>query len=212
MVYWFSVFIFKIFAKLYLRGKGYGKENFPEKGPYIGVVNHNSNMDAVAMSLVVKHRAYTMAKDSLFRVPVLKWWLKVIGMFPVVRDASDHWAFNYAGDLLKKGEVLFMAPEGTRKKEVGQRQRPRTGFVRLAQMIDCPVVPVAIYGTDKVLPPGAWLPRPVKVRVKVGKPIKFEKIQVSHANKEKLQQQADMVMDIVYKMLEEIKREGAQQN
>ncbi len=212
MVYWFSVFIFKIFAKLYLKGKGYGKENFPEKGPYIGVVNHNSNMDAVAMSLVVKHRAHTMAKDSLFRVPVLKWWLKVVGMFPVVRDASDHWAFNYACNLLKKGEVLFMAPEGTRKKEEGQRQRPRTGFVRLAQMIDCPVVPVAIYGTDKVLPPGTWFPRSVKVRVKVGKPIKLEKIHVSLEKKEKLQQQADMVMDVVYKMLEEIKSEKAQQN
>ncbi len=205
MLFWISAFIFKVFAKIYLRGKGFGKENFPEQGPYMGVVNHNSNLDAVAIALVVKHRAHTMAKDSLFRVPILKWWLKAVGMFPVVRDSSDHEAFNNALNILKKGEILFMAPEGTRKKEQGERPRPRTGFIRLAQMTGVPVVPIAIWGTDGVLPPGAWLPRPVKVRVRVGKPINLEKIDVTFENKEKLQRQADMVMDVIHQMLEEFK-------
>lgn len=204
MVYWISAFILKLFAKLYLRGKGYGKENFPATGPFIGVVNHNSNMDTVAMSLVIKHRVYTMAKDSLFRVPVLKWWLKTVGMFPVIRDASDQVAFNYAVELLKKGKVLFMAPEGTRKRQEGEQRRPRTGFVRLAQIAGCPVVPIAIYGTDKVLPPGAWFPRPVKVQVRVGKPIQLDRVEISLENKEKLQQQAELVMAVVYQMLGEI--------
>jgi len=206
MVFWISVFILKIFTKIYLRGKAYSKENFPQKGPYIGVLNHNSNMDTVAMALVVKHRVHAMAKDSLFRVPVLKWWLKAVGMFPVVRDASDQESFNYAHSLLKKGEILFMAPEGTRKKQEGQRLRPRTGFIRLAQMVGCPVVPVAIWGTEKVLPPKAWFPRPVRVRIKVGEPIQLEKIEVSLENKELLQNQADMVMDVVYQMLDEIEK------
>lgn len=205
MLFWISAFIFKLFAKIYLRGTGYGKENFPEKGPYIGIVNHNSNMDAVAMALVVKHRAHTMAKDSLFRVPILKWWLKAAGMFPVVRDASDHEAFDLALNCLKKGEILFMAPEGTRKKAKGERLRPRTGFIRLAQMTGAPIVPVAIYGTDRVLPPGAWFPRPVKVKVKVAKPIKLDKIEVKLENKDKIQQQANMVMDIIYEMLEQLR-------
>ena len=205
MLFWISVFIFKIFAKIYLRGKGFGKENFPEKGPYIGVVNHNSNMDAVAMALVAKHRVHTMAKESLFRIPILKWWLRAVGMFPVVREASDQEAFNNALNLLKKGEILFMAPEGTRKKEKGERRRPRTGFIRLAQMTGVSVVPVAIWGTDRVLPPGAWFPRPVKVRVRVGKPIELEKIDVTLKNKDKMQQQADMVMDVIYQMLEEFR-------
>ncbi len=203
MIYWISAFILKLFAKIYLRGKGYGRENFPDRGPYIGVVNHNSNLDAVAMSLVIKHKVYTMAKDSLFRVPVLKWWLKAVHMFPVVRDASDQVAFERALNLLNRGEVLFMAPEGTRKKQPGERLRARTGFVRLAQLTGAPVVPVAIWGTDRVLPPGAWFPRPAKVRVRVGKPIRLDKIEVSLENKDKLQQQADMVMNIVYQMLSE---------
>lgn len=203
MLFWISAFVFKLFAKIYLRGKGFGKENFPEQGPYIGVVNHNSNMDAVAMALVVKHRAHTMAKESLFSVPILKWWVKAVGMFPVVRDTSDHEAFDKALNFLKKGEILFMAPEGTRKKEKGGKPRPRTGFIRLAQMTGVPVVPVALWGTDRVLPPGAWFPRPVKVLARVGKPIELEKIEVTLENKDKLQQQADMVMDVIYQMLEE---------
>lgn len=204
MIYWLSAFILRLFTKIYLRGRAYGRENLPDKGPYLGVVNHNSNMDVVAMSLVVKQRVHTMAKDSLFRVPVLKWWLKAVGMFPVMRDASDERAFNYGLELLRQGKVLFMAPEGTRKKIEGQRNRPRTGFVRLAQLTGCPVVPVAIYGTERVLPPGAWFPRPTRVRVKVGAPIQLEKIEVSLENKERLQQQADMVMDVIYRLLDEI--------
>ena len=208
MTFWISVIIFLIFSKIYFRGKGIGKENFPDKGPYIGVTNHNSNMDAVAISLVAKQKVHAMAKDSLFKVPVLKWWVKAVGMFPVVRDAGDEWAFNYALELLKQGEVLFIAPEGTRKKDNGERKRPRTGFVRLAQLASCPVVPIAIHGTDKVLPPGAWFPRPVKVRVKVGKPIQLEKIAITIENKDKLQQQANMVMDRIHEMLEQLDKEA----
>ena len=208
MAFWISAFIFLIFSKIYFRGKGVGKENFPEKGPYIGIINHNSNMDAIAMSLVAKHRVRTMVKDSLFKVPILKWWLKAVGMFPVVRDAADERAFEQALEFLKQGEILFMAPEGTRKKENGERRRPRTGFIRLAQLAGCPVVPIAIHGTDKVLPPGAWFPRPVKVRVQVGKPIHLEKIEVTIENKEKLQHQANMVMDRIYEMLEQLDKEA----
>jgi len=208
MAFWISAFIFLIFSKIYFRGKGVGKENFPEKGPYIGIINHNSNMDAIAMSLIAKHRVRTMVKDSLFKVPILKWWLKAVGMFPVVRDAADEQAFEQALEFLKQGEILFMAPEGTRKKENGERRRPRTGFIRLAQLAGCPVVPIAIHGTDKVLPPGAWFPRPVKVRVQVGKPIHLEKIEVTIENKEKLQHQANMVMDRIYEMLEQLDKEA----
>lgn len=206
MIFWISRFILLLFTKTYLRGKVYGRENLPKKGAYIGVINHSSNMDVVTMALVVNRKAHTMAKDSLFRVPVLKWWLKAVGMFPVVRGASDHKAFNRAVNLLKDGNVLYIAPEGTRKKENGQRNRPRTGFVRMALLADCPVVPIAMYGTDKVLPPGAWFPRMVKVRAKIGKPINLEKIPTNRENKDKLQQQADHVMDIVYDMIAELER------
>lgn len=206
MMFLISRFILNLFARVYLRGKVYGRENLPKEGAYILAINHSSNMDVVAMALVVSRKGYTMAKDSLFRVPVLKWWLKAVGMFPVMRNASDHKAFNHAVNLLKEGKVLFIAPEGTRKKENGQRNRPRTGFVRMAQLADCPVVPVAMSGTDRVLPPGAWFPRMVKIKAKVGKPVKLDQVSINKDSKEKLQQQADQIMDTVYEMIDELEK------
>ena len=156
MIYWLSAFVIKIFAKLYHRTEIIGKNNFPETGPFIGVVNHNSNVDVIAMAGAVKHKVHTMAKDSLFRIPVLNWWLRAVCMFPVIRNSSDQKAFNYALNILKQGKILFIAPEGTRRKYKDQQLRIRTGFVRLAQIANCPVIPVAISGTEKALPPGAW--------------------------------------------------------
>ncbi len=206
MIYWISAFILKIFAKLYHRAGIYGKENFPETGPFIGVVNHNSNIDVIAMAGAVNHKVHTMAKASLFHVPVLKWWLRAVGMFPVIRDSSDQKAFNYAVNILKQEKVLFIAPEGTRRKNKDHQLRIRTGFVRLAQIANCPVIPVAISGTDKALPPSAWFLRPVKIKVKIGEPIHLEKIIEKENNKNIFQQQADNTMKIIYDMLAELEK------
>ncbi|RMD86721.1 MAG: 1-acyl-sn-glycerol-3-phosphate acyltransferase [Calditrichaeota bacterium] len=205
MVYWLSYYIFKIFMKIFFFGKCYDQENLPEKGPYVGVINHNSLLDIPAMSLVVNHRASTMVKHSLFKVPVLGWWLRKVNMFPVVRGAGDQEAIQRALNLLKQGHIVYMAPEGTRKYDPQNPPRPRTGFVRLAQLADCPVVPIALVGTREALPPGAKFPRLFKrVRAKVGKPIKLEKVKVNLENREKLQKQAEMVMREVYKLRDEL--------
>lgn len=208
MIYWISAYILRFVARIYLRATVSGLENYPEKGPFIGIFNHNSNMDIVALSVGIKHRVHTMAKDSLFKVPLLAWWLKKVSIFPVVRDSSDKESFNHAVNILKKGEILFMAPEGTRKRTKGQKHRIRTGFVRLAHLANCPIVPVAVSGTERVLPPGAKFPKPVKVSVKIGKPFYLKKIdKISADRKEILQEQADEAMVKVYEMVNEISQQ-----
>ena len=205
MIYWISAYILKFVARIYLRATVSGVENYPSKGPFIGIFNHNSNMDIVALSVGIKHRVHTMAKDSLFKVPFLSWWLRAVSMFPVVRDSSDKEAFNRAVNILKQGEILFMAPEGTRKRIKGKKHRIRTGFVRLAHLANCPIVPVAVSGTERVLPPGAKFPKPVKVSIKIGKPFYLENIdQISKDRKEILQKQADDAMGKVYELVNEI--------
>lgn len=204
MVYWISYYIFKFLIKVFFRGKCYDKNNLPSKGPYIGVINHNSILDIPAMAMVIRHRASTMVKHTMFKVPILGWWLKTVHMFPVIRGSGDQEAISYALDLLKKGYVLYMAPEGTRKYNPDDPPKAHTGFVRLAQLANCPVVPVAITGTREALPPGAKFPKFVKVRTKVGKPIHLEKVEVNLKNREKLQKQAQSVMDEVYRLREEL--------
>ncbi|MFQ5865031.1 MAG: lysophospholipid acyltransferase family protein [bacterium] len=204
MVYWITYYLFKFIMKVFFRGVCYDRDNLPVKGPFIGVINHNSILDFLAMALVVRHKASAMVKHSLFSVPILGWWLRTLHMFPVVRGTGDREAFDYALGLLKKGYVLFMAPEGTRKYDPDNPPRARTGFIRLAQLVNCPVVPIAITGTREALPPGTKFPRFVKVRAKVGKPIQLEKIEVNLKNREKLQQQAQEAMAMVYQLRDEL--------
>lgn len=204
MVYWISYYIFKFIMKVFFRGRCYGQENLPKTGPFIGIINHNSLLDIPAMALVVHHRASTMVKHSLFKVPVLGWWLRTVEMFPVVRGSGDQQAFEYALRLLRKGYVLYMAPEGTRKHGSDNPPTAHTGFVRLAQLAECPVVPIAITGTREALPPGAKFPRFVKVRVNVGKPFQLEKIEVNLRNRNKLQRQAEDAMSLVYQLRDEL--------
>ncbi|MFQ5825035.1 MAG: lysophospholipid acyltransferase family protein [bacterium] len=204
MVYWISCSIFKFIIKVFFRGKCYEQENLPQKGPYIGVINHNSILDIPAMALVVKHKASTMVKHSLFKVPVLGWWLKSVHMFPVVRGAGDLEAMDRALEMLKRGYVLYMAPEGTRKYNPDAPPKAHTGFIRLAQLANCPIVPIAIIGTREALPPGAKFPRLVKIRAKVGKPIQLKKLKVNLKNRDKLQQQAQSVMERVYRLRDEL--------
>ena len=201
MVYTISFFIAYYFLKIFFAGEGIGRENFPRKRPFLVVFNHNSYLDVLTLSLVVKFRAHGMGKHELFKVPLLGWWLRKINVHPIIRNASDKEGFERFLRLLKRGEIVFISPEGTRKWENGRPPRPRTGFVRLAQMADCPVVPVAIYGTRQILPPDKKLPRWSKVVVRVGTPVKLKPIPLTPENKDLLQMQANQVMAEVYKLL-----------
>lgn len=205
IVFWTSYFILKLFMKIYFYGKSYGLKNYPEKGPYIAVINHESALDVPVMALAVPGRARGIAKESLFKIPILGWWLKAIGLIPVKRGASDQEAFDRSLKILRNGEVFFIAPQGTRKLKPGEtKRRARTGVVRLAQLADCLVVPVGVTGTREALSPKAHFPRRVPLRVKVGKPIKLPKVEVTMENREKLQEQAEYLMEEVYRLCEEL--------
>jgi len=204
MIFWVSYYFLKAIVVLFFRGKCYNRDNLPEEGPFIGIINHNSIFDIPAMTLVAKRRAVTMVKHSLFEVPLLGWWLRAVGMFPVHRGESDQAAFDNALHHLKKGYTLFMAPEGTRKYDPKEPPRPHTGFVRLAQLAGCPIVPIAFTGTREVLPPGAKFPRFVQIKANVGKPLKLEKVEVVPENLDKLQQQATEAMKQVYRLRDEL--------
>jgi len=201
MVYTISFFIVKYFMQFLFAGEGRGQNNFPKKGPFVAVFNHNSYLDILTMSLVVSFPVHGMGKAELFEVPLLGWWLRKIGVHPILRDSGDEEGFRYFLEILKNGGRLFISPEGTRKWKEGKPPRPKTGFVRLAQLAKCPVVPVGISSTRDILPPGAIFPRFKKVVVQVGKPIYLPPVDVTLENKDILQEQANGVMDEVYKLV-----------
>jgi len=200
IVFWISLYALRLFCKAYFRASATGRQNHPKKGPFLIAMNHNSIMDIPAMAYAIDRPVFTMVKESLFKIPILSWWMKSVGFFPVRRGAGDRQAIENAREVLLRGDVLIMAPEGTRHRRTPGRPKAHTGIVRLAQEFRCPIVPVGVIGTRRILPPGAKIPRPFKLKIGVGEPILLDPVEVSPKNQNKLQEQANRIMDRVYEL------------
>jgi len=142
-------------------------EKLPPSGAVIVAANHISNYDIFPLQLSLSRPLYCMGKEELFRNLFLDWLLRKLGAYPVYRGEKDAWAIRHSERILADGEVLFLFPEGTRNRGKGLRSA-KTGVARLAQKMDCPIVPVAVDGTQNML---HKFPRRTKISFTVGDPI-----------------------------------------
>ncbi len=147
-----------------------GRENYPLDGPVVIAANHNTNFDVFPMQFALPRPIFYMGKAELFNI-ALDPLLRSLGAFPVYRGEKDEWAMRHAAKVLAHGQTLGMFPEGTRSKGRGLNVA-KTGTARLALEANCPIIPMAVTGTDtffkkfprralvtiKLLPP--ILPRP----------------------------------------------------
>ncbi|MGI6065013.1 MAG: lysophospholipid acyltransferase family protein [Bacillota bacterium] len=170
MLYAFAKALFKIILIVLGRYKITGQENIPDKGPVIVVCNHVSYWDPIVLGCALNRQVYFMAKAELFSIPIFGNILKRLGAFPIKRGHSDHKALRTAIRLLKEGKVLGVFPEGTRSKK-GSLLPFRTGITMIAYKAGCPIVPVGLINSKKVLI-GWWKP----VEVKIGKPMLFPQV------------------------------------
>lgn len=128
-----------------------GAGHIPAGGPGIIASNHESLLDPFVLAAVTPRKIRFMAKAELFAWPVLKQAMHGFGTFPVERGRSDARAIGLAGDLLARGELLGIFPQGTC---LPFRERPfRRGAARLALATGAPLVPVALVGTERALRP-----------------------------------------------------------
>lgn len=158
-----------------------GEENLPEEGPYVLAPNHHSEIDPLIVAAAVWRLGRAprfMAKESLFRVPVLGWALRATGMIPVARVATfaaATQALDTAKDLVARNAGVIVYPEGslTRDPDLWP-MRGKTGAARLALAGDIPLVPMAHWGAQAILPRygrlSLWPPRK-RVRVVIGPPL-----------------------------------------
>ena len=176
MFYWFSYYLIKALGAIFSPRVVLGKERLPQKGSFILASNHLSNLDPFLIGLSLQRRISYMAKDLLFRNPILRFCLHHVEAFPVRRGASDVRALRETLRRLKRGLPVLVFPEGTRRGS-GTEKKTQSGIGFLAIKSNVPVVPVFIEGSDKVLPPKAKLPRRGRVTIRFGLPISFSKEQ-----------------------------------
>ena len=138
-----------------------GLQHVPATGGFVLASNHVTNWDVFPMQLALPRTIFFMGKAELFRLRPLGALFRDFGAFPVYRGEKDDWAFRHAVKVLKAGQVLGMFPEGHRSRGGGLGPA-KTGSARLALEAHCPILPMALTGTDHFL---SALPRRRHVRV-----------------------------------------------
>jgi 1-acyl-sn-glycerol-3-phosphate acyltransferase len=156
-----------------------GAERIPAEGPVLLASNHVSFLDPVTeTAFVLAHGRIPryLAKAGLWQIPVVGRVLAGGGHIPVYRDTRDaKAAFRDALAALARGESVLVYPEGTFTNDPdGWPMRGKTGIARLALASGAPVIPLAHWGTQRVLPRGKVLPRLLprkRVFTSVGEPV-----------------------------------------
>ncbi|QFT89422.1 1-acyl-sn-glycerol-3-phosphate acyltransferase [Bacillus sp. THAF10] len=190
--YSFAKFIVSTILKPLYRIKVEGLENVPKDGAVLLCANHIDNLDPPVVGITSPRTVHFMAKEEVFRVPILKTILPKLHAFPVKRGMSDREALRNALKVLKEGHVLGLFPEGTRSKN-GELGKGLAGAGFFALRSDAVVVPCAIIGPYKRFQP---------LRVVYGKPLNFDE---HRQNKISAEEATIIVMNAIRELIEKNK-------
>jgi 1-acyl-sn-glycerol-3-phosphate acyltransferase len=157
-----------------------GMENVPAAGAAILASNHLSVLDSFYLPYLVQRPVTFAAKSEYFtgkrpQDRLIGAYLRATRQLSVDRAASRaaQEMLQAALGLLNSGALFGIYPEGTRSPD-GRLYRGRTGIGWLVLHSGAPVIPVAMIGTDKLLPPGHKVPRPGRIEIRFGKPLPFD--------------------------------------
>jgi 1-acyl-sn-glycerol-3-phosphate acyltransferase len=170
MTYRFWRVLMRVFFRVMGSWKVEGRENVPSEGALIIAPNHLSFLDPPLVGCALERTAWFMAKAELFRFPPLRWFFSALHAYPVHRGIGDRAAMKRTLGMLARGDAVTLFPEGTRS-QTGELGEPELGIGMIALRSGAPIVPMAIVGTDRVLPRGSRWFRRGCIRVRFGKPI-----------------------------------------
>lgn len=132
------------------RRRIYGRENIPPAGTsVVFAANHRSNADPNLVGSIVPYPIHYFAKDELFKVPLVGWYIRRVNAFPVKRGEGDVGAFKTALRILRAGEALLLFPEGGRRLDPRKQFVAKSGVGMLAMKSGAVVVPVGVRGSDR---------------------------------------------------------------
>lgn len=157
MVYLFSLYLFKVFFKVFYNIKFIGVENLPKKGGIIAP-NHVSFLDGPLIAISTPFPLYFFGKKKFFDKKLLGLLLKGLNTYPIEKGVKSSKALNIASDLLREDKFIVIFPEGTRSRsgELGMLKR---GVGKLAMQNKKPIIPVWIEGLYESWPRDQKVPK-----------------------------------------------------
>jgi len=168
-----------------------GEENVPNSGAGILLINHIAFIDSIVVLNVCRRDIVPMAKIEVYDYPVVGVFPRMWGVIPVRREEVDRRAIQQSLDVLRAGELVLVAPEGTRGTELRQGKE---GIAYLASRSNAPIIPVAIEGTigfPALRFTRAW--RTPGATVRFGRPFHFRP-EYQHAGRDQLRLMTDEAM------------------
>lgn len=181
--------VYTIFKPWY-RIKAIGIENIPKEGGVLLCSNHIHNFDPIVVGIMAPRPVHYMAKEEIFRVPLLGGIVRKCNAFPVKRGFSDREALRTGLKILKEGQVFGLFPEGTRSK-TGELGKGLSGAGFFALRSDAQVVPCAVIGPYKSFK---------KLKVVYGKPIDMNEMRKTKAS---VDQVTELIMSEIHKLIKE---------
>ncbi len=173
-----------------------GREHLPKRGPVILACNHRSFLDSIFIPLVVRRRVTFVAKAEYFDDPKTAWFFRGCGQIPIRREggSASERALASATDVLLKGNVFGIYPEGTRTRD-GKLHRGHTGVARLALRCNAAVVPIGMIGSDEVQPIDSKMPKLFRrVTIRFGRPVEPQRYAGMENDRLALRELTDEVM------------------
>jgi 1-acyl-sn-glycerol-3-phosphate acyltransferase len=167
-----------------------GLEHFPKDGGVLLCTNHIHNFDPLVVGITAPRPVHFMAKEELFKVPVLGNIVRKCNAFPVKRGKGDRESLRAGLKVLKDGNVFGLFPEGTRSK-TGEIGKGLSGAGFFALRTEADVVPCAIIGPYKSLK---------TLKVVYGKPIAMEEMRAAKAS---VEQVTELIMSEIHKLIKE---------
>jgi 1-acyl-sn-glycerol-3-phosphate acyltransferase len=192
--------------RLLARPQVTGAENIPATGPAILASNHLSVIDSIFLPLMVSRPVTFAAKAEYFTGTRIRDKAVAAYLRATNQLSTDRAGARAAQDMLeaalarlRSGELFGIYPEGTRSPD-GRLYRGRTGIGWLALHSGAPVIPVAMIGTERVLPPGQRIPKPAKIGIRIGEPMTFEALQAQGAGARQRRAVTDEVVEAIHKL------------
>jgi 1-acyl-sn-glycerol-3-phosphate acyltransferase len=197
--------LFRAVYAAYFRWSVFGAENVPLQGGVILASNHASFLDPPLVGAGLRRDINYLARESLFRFPGVGALLRSWNSVPVDRDGGGAAGLREILNRLHAGGGIILFPEGTRTPD-GKLQPARSGIGLTVIKSDAPVVPVRVFGTFEAFGRNHTFPRPHRVVVKYGRPLRFENLRAEAKTcakarlKEIYQQVADEIMAAIAKL------------